>query len=348
MKNIDCHDEMLSYHRERVNLSNGDQKEMHDRRDSGRTRLATGLTEDGHPLPKIIASQGSYAMKTMVQDAKSEYDIDDGVYFPKSDLVDAQGAELTPKAARQRVRNALKHDDRLKHDAEVKNNCVRQIYPQGYHIDVPVYRIINSEDGDKYELASADSWVESDARAVTKWFADAVKAELKRGEIDSSQLRKITKLTKKMARSRDDWKEKTTSGICLSKLVVDQFVNCLNRDDVALRKTWNAINSALDKSLQIIHPVLEGKYLAEDGDSKVKFFHKRLKEQLTELETLDQDGCTKKKALDTWDKVFNTSYFSNQYDEKDDEYQQSLQSQSPFVVTNGDAAKRDDKGKPFG
>ena len=29
-----------------------------------------------------------------------------------------------------------------KHDAEVHKNCVRQAYPEGYHIDIPVYRIV--------------------------------------------------------------------------------------------------------------------------------------------------------------------------------------------------------------
>lgn len=341
---------MLSYHRERVNLSNADQQEMHDRRNSGRTRLETGLKDDGHPLPEFMASQGSYAMKTMVQDSKSEYDIDDGVYFLKSDLVDSKEAELSPKAARQRVCDALNKDKRLKHDAEVKNNCVRQVYPQGYHIDVPVYRIINSDEGDKYELSSQDSWVESDARAVTKWFRGAVDVELKRGEVDSSQLRKITKLTKKMARSRDAWKDQTTSGICISRLVVDHFVDCPGRDDSSLRKTWKAIDSALTNSLRISHPVLDGKNLAEEGDSNVKFFHERLKEQLSELEVLDRDECTKKKALAAWDKVFATTHFSDQYDESNEESQSTQSSipRSPFVVTNGEAAKRDDKGKPFG
>jgi len=351
VKNIDCHNEMLSYHRERVNLSNEDQKEMHQRRENGRTRLRNGLEENGHPLPKEIASQGSYAMKTMIQDSKSEYDIDDGVYFAKADLVDGQGNELNPMAARQRVCDALKYDERLKHPAEVKQNCVRQIYPQGYHIDIPVYRIVSpskdSATGDKYELASGDTWAESDARAVTKWFRDAVNSELKRGEVDSSQLRRVTKLTKKFARSREEWKAKTTSGICISKLVVNHFVSRAGRDDSSLRDTWKAIDAALGRTLQVAHPVLAGQNLADANDPEVRFFHERLKEQLVELEELDKDSCTKKQALETWDKVFSTTYFLDQYDERDDE-NRSSKDNNPFVKTTGDAARRNDNGRAFG
>ena len=64
-------------------------------------------------------------MRTMVQDADNDYDIDDGAYFKKDNLKDANGNQLTPYAARLRVCNALKQDDRLKHDAEIHKNCVR-------------------------------------------------------------------------------------------------------------------------------------------------------------------------------------------------------------------------------
>ena len=95
---------------------------MRNRRDSGRTRLKNGLAKAGHPLPKEFSSQGSYAMRTMVQDDACDYDIDDGVYFDKEDLKDAHGNYLGAREARTRVRNALK-DDRLAYDAVVKTNC---------------------------------------------------------------------------------------------------------------------------------------------------------------------------------------------------------------------------------
>lgn len=327
MTSIDCNKEMKGYHADEVNLSNEDQTEMRGRRDNGQTRLKNGLTKAGHPLPKEFSSQGSYAMRTMVQDDACDYDIDDGVYFDKEDLKDANGDYLSARNARTRVRNALK-DDRLAYDAVVKTNCVRQEYPDGYHIDIPVYRTIRSKDiwGNEvveYELASGDDWVKSDARKVTRWYNDAVGSELKAGQSDTSQLRRITKLTKKMARSRAAWKKKTASGICISKLVVDHFVARPGRDDDALRDTWKAIKAQLDFSQRISHPVYADKNLAEEGSEDVIFFRGCLSDALETLKILDEYDCTRKKASDAWDKAFNTDYFSVQV-AKDDAASKSL------------------------
>lgn len=316
MSVIDCNKKMKSYHADEVTLSREDQKEMRGRRDNGRTRLRNGLTKASRPQPTEFSSQGSYAMRTMAQDDASDYDIDDGVYFDKDDLKDDKGNHLGPYDARKRVQSALK-DVRLAFDAVVKTNCVRQKYPEGYHIDIPVYRKVRSKDfyGTEvieYQLASGDSWVKSDARKVTRWFTDAVGSELTEGEADSSQLRRVTKLSKKMARSRPAWKAKTTSGICISKLIVDHFVSRPGRDDDALRDTWKAINPKLALSLRIAHPVYSDKELAAAGDEGVAFFRDCLSDTLKTLEVLDEYGCTKKKACNAWDSVFNTDYFSKQ------------------------------------
>jgi len=316
MSTIDCNKEMKGYHTDEVTLSNDDQKEMRDRRDNGRTRLRNGLTKAGKTLPKEFSSQGSYAMRTMVQDDDSDYDIDDGVYFEKDDLKDANGNHLDARGARQRVRDALK-DERLAYDAIVKTNCVRQKYPEGYHIDIPVYRIVRSKDASgnevvEYELASGDNWVKSDARKVTRWYNDAVGTELKAGDADTSQLRRVTKLTKKMARSRSTWKSKTTSGICITKLIVDHFVSALEQDDDALRETWKAIQTKLALSLRIVHPVYTNTNLAEAGDESVAFFRDCLNDAIETLKVLDEHDCTRKKVCKAWDTVFNTDYFSNQ------------------------------------
>jgi len=313
---IDCNKEMKGYHSEKVTLSNTDQSEMRDRRDNGRKRLENGLTRLSHPLPKDFSSQGSYAMRTMVQDDLCDYDIDDGIYFNKEDLKDGDGNYLGAQDARKRVRKALK-DDRLAYDAVVMTNCVRQLYPDGYHIDIPVYRSFITKDfwgneTTEYELASGDEWTKSDARKVTRWYNNAVASELKTGQADTSQLRRVTKLTKKMARSRTSWKKKTTSGICISKLVVDHFVCQADRDDDALRETWKVIKSQLTYSQRIGHPVFADKNLAEENDEAVIFFQECLTEALNALEVLEEYNCTREKAALAWDKVFNTDYFSTE------------------------------------
>lgn len=346
MTSIDCHKEMSGYHADEVTLGTADQADMRSRRDAGRTRLKSGLTKAGHPLPKETHSQGSYSMRTMVQDDQCDYDIDDGVYFEKDDLKDGDDNPLGAYTARDRVKKALK-DERLNFDAVIKNNCVRQRYPSGYHIDIPVYRILRSksflgEDVIEYELASGDDWVKSDARAVTRWYNGVIGQELKSGDSDRSQTRRITKLTKKMARSRLKWKAKTTSGICITRLVVDEMKLVADRDDVALRGTWMAIKDRLDRSLQISHPVLVGKNLAEWDDEGVNFFRSCLESALNTLQVLDDTNCTRKQAREAWDEVFNTNYFTDQPSEDGEK------AKAPFVVTSGNATQRNDGGRRFG
>lgn len=347
MTDINCHSEMTGFHRDNVTLSNKQQGEMRTRRDAGRTRLENGLNEARKPQPKEVQSQGSYQMRTMVQDDDNDYDIDDGVYFASDDLRDDAGVALMPLAARQRVCDALVWDGRLKHEATVKCNCVRQAYAAGYHIDIPVYRIVTSKDEhnepvEYYELASDDEWVRSDARAVTRWFNGLV-GELNAGESDGSQMRRITKLTKKFAR-RAGWKSKTTSGICITKLVVDHFQFSADRDDKALRETWKAIDKKLQKSTEIDHPVLDTK-LAPDGDEEVTFLRDCLSSALKTLEVLDKSDCTRVEARELWDDVFDTDFFTKQPNNNGDD---SSGKGSAIKVTSIETARRNDGGGRFG
>lgn len=355
MAEIDCNSEMTNFHRDNVTLSKNQQDEMRTRRNAGRTRLENGLVEAKKPQPKEVESQGSYMMRTMVQDDANDYDIDDGAYFATDDLKDDADAALTPKAARQRVCDALSWDGRLKHEAIVKPNCVRQDYAAGYHIDMPVYRIVKNKDAngnsvEHYELASGDQWTRSDARAVTRWFNGLV-GELNAGESDGSQMRRVTKLTKKFAR-RAGWKDKTTSGICITKLVVDHFQYSADRDDKALRETWKAIDKKLRKSTEIDHPVLANK-LALAGDTAVNFFRTCLSGALKTLEVLDTSDCTRKKAREAWDEVFDTDIFSKQPDNKDDDGGGGGDNGgggkgSAMTVTSIETARRNDGGGRFG
>src|SRR5258707_12020903 len=130
----DCADDVLAHHDEEVTLPGAQRDEMRKRRNSNRDRLKKGLAKAGKPAPLQFKSQGSYAMKTMVQHPELDYDIDDGVYFAKEDLVGSRGAEMSALDARTMVRDAI--DDGSFADApEVRTNCVRVYYQAGYHVD---------------------------------------------------------------------------------------------------------------------------------------------------------------------------------------------------------------------
>jgi len=343
---FDCSMEMASFHNEKVRLKKPEQDAMRSRRNAGRTRLRSGLEKAGFAIPDFF-SQGSYAMHTMVQDDECDYDIDDGAYFPENGLQDENGTPLDAKASRERICRALQQDERLKEPAEVHTNCVRQKYPEGYHIDVPVYRVKSSErpDGsgeESIELASNGEWVVSDARGVTGWFNDAVQRENEKYS-DDGQLRRIVCLTKAFARSRKEWKKETCSGIIITRLVVDEFVGVEGRDDQALIDIWKRVRSRLQLSTHVAHPVNDGD-LASDGDPSVVVFRDKLGYALDVAKKLSQD-CTRGEARKAWDEIFNTQHFGNQPDRGNGDNSGGTRA---FVGTGEMADRRDDAGGRFG
>ena len=191
-------------------------------------------------------------MKTMLQDENNDYDIDDGAYFQKGVLVGDRGAEMSSLDARKMVRNAM-DDGSFKTPPEVKGNCVRVHYSEGYHVDIPVYRRIVDEEADEtyYELASSSGWKRSDARDVTKWYE-----ETRKGTSDARQFRRLNRYLKKHAKSRESWKSRDLSGFAITVLLAETYVLSPDRDDIALYLTMEAMKSRLDGNTVIDHPVI--------------------------------------------------------------------------------------------
>src|ERR1700730_8685851 len=156
----DCADDVLAHHDKKVTLPTPQQTKMRERRNANRDRVKDGLKERKKPAARQFKSQGSYAMKTMVQHPANDYDIDDGVYFDKEVLVGDRGGEMSALQARQMVRDAV-DDGSFKKNPEARKNCVRVSYAEGYHVDLPVYRRVTTKDvfgneSHHYELASSE------------------------------------------------------------------------------------------------------------------------------------------------------------------------------------------------
>jgi hypothetical protein len=305
---FDCSKDVRAYHDQDVTLPKSEQDAMRDRRDSNRTRLRKGLEKAGKPQPIEFVKQGSYAMKTMCRDPDNDYDIDDGVYFDKDDLVGARGAEMTSLQARWMVRDAV-DDGKFKRAPEVRPNCVRVFYEKGYHVDLPVYRRVVTETvvGEEvhFELAASSGWKRSDARDVSDWYEDQRAASA-----DGIQLRRINRDLKKHARSRYSWRGSILSGFGITVLATEKF--CANdREDRALYDTMVAIRDRLNWDLIIAHPVTPGDTITSGYDNaKARCLREKLTEAINTLAPLFEADCTREKALKCWDKVFATTFFS--------------------------------------
>ena len=318
MKNCDA--QFLKYQRDMVKLSDEERMDIKDKADINRERLKGGLAADNKPAPIGMHTQGSYSMKTMIQEEDGDYDIDDGVYFRKEDLVGQNGGEMSALAVRTMVCEAL-HDKRFSTAPEVRKNCVRVYYNEGFHVDVPCYRKIEIKDpisGElkpAWELAGPD-WKRSDARAVTKWFKTANSTRCSDASADGNrgQFVRMTRLMKKIAKSSPSWKSRTASGFAISRLVEECYLEIKGRNDQAFRRLMQQIRARLDYNDEIKHPTLADENIVNSGSPKVAFFKDCLEENLAHLDVLDDPKCTHEQAMKAWDKVFNSDWFRNQPD----------------------------------
>ena len=304
---FDCSKDIRAYHIQDVTLPEAERTRMRDRRNANRDRLRRGLKKAGKPAPIELVSQGSYAMKTMIRDPDNDYDIDDGVYFRKEDLVGLRGAEMTSLQARQMVRDAV-DDGRFKQAPEVRANCVRVQYEAGYHVDLPVYRrvVTSTVLGEEihYELAASSGWKRSDARDVTAWYEDE-----RAKSTDSRQLRRINRDLKKFARSRLSWRAGILSGFGISVLTIERFRQH-SREDRTLYDTMVAMRDRLNWDLEVAHPVTPGEYITSGSDdARARSFRSKLTDAIDALQPLFKANCTREEALKCWDQVFATTFF---------------------------------------
>lgn len=332
----DCSSDIEAYHNDEVTLPKTERDEMRKRRDTNRDRLREGLKKKEKPAPKEFATQGSYAMKTMVQHSKKKYDIDDGVYFDKDALKGPNGGEMTAIDARKMVRDAV-DDGSFKTPPEVRTKCVRVYYDAGYRVDIPVYRRVVSKDGlgnenEHYELAGPE-WQRSDARDVTKWFEDE-NTKQSPDEDNGRQLRRITRLIKKFAKSRPSWEDQILSGFGITKLVTERYLRNVQREDRALYDTMKAIRDRLNLDLVIKHPVTPNEYITKGSDDpKARFLRDRLSDAIGWLEVLFDSECTDDQAAAAWDKVFATEYFTERIKRR--KSNEGSSSGGPAILTSG-------------
>jgi hypothetical protein len=274
-------------------------------------------------------------MKTMTQHPDNDYDIDDGVYFAKEDLVGPRGGEMSALEARQMVRDAL-DDGSFNTPPKLHTNCVRVQYEAGYQVDVPVYRRVTTkdifgQDITHYELAGSD-WKRSDARDVTDWF-DGENMRQSPDESNGRQLRRITREIKKYAKSRDSWASQILGGFGITKLVTECYVKDADREDQSLYYTMKAIRDRLALSLTINHPVTPNETITNGDDAKARFLKEKLSDAIEWLKPLFEVDCTRKTALKCWDKVYDTTYFSGRGDKE--EKSTASNSAVPAFLTSG-------------
>lgn len=305
----DCSNDVLNYHDKRVTLPKPVQDSLRANRNANRDRLKRGLEKNDHPKPSKFIIQGSYGMKTMKQHPKKDYDIDDGAAFETVNLVNTMGNPLTPRQAKERVRDALIAGGGLSTAPVIKRNCVRVDYADGHHVDIPVFRLSTSIWGvEKREFASGDEWKDSDPTGITDWFKTTEKNTHKDGESEP-QLRRLVRLLKMYACNNLD--KEALSGLLLTVLAAEMHRSYNFREDDAFRSLLRNVRSRLRYDRKVYNPADSSEELTRDSDSgKIDKLIQQIDSSLKTLEILDDPDCTQIEARKAWDRVFKSDFFS--------------------------------------
>jgi hypothetical protein len=306
---------------------------LRDQREANRTRLKRNLPDgirlnDDHFIP-----QGSMAIGTTVQEENNAYDIDDGAWFHKDDLKKKDDTAYTARETQEMVRDAVK-DPNFTKQPEIHNNCVRVFYAEGHHVDIPCYRKLDADtDKKRQELAGPSGFTASDPTEINRWFIGRVEALNNQRDTAGSQLRVMTRLMKRFARSRgEDWD--MPNGLKLTMLVEECAPSYYDRDDEAFYwllsklKTRLATNLDVENRAQTKTP--RDKLTKSASEANMVELRTRVGEALDKLLVLHHSDCTKKQAREAWGWVFQSDGFFEAYD-KDSAKAHALFSKAALV-----------------
>ena len=311
----------------RVRLPTLFKDKLLERRGANRNRLISrlsGFISRANIGESNFKPQGSVAMGTVIQTkfVDEEYDIDDGLVIPRSQLKNSDGNEMAAVEVREAVRHALK-DKRFNRQPKLFTNCVRVFYAdtdaEKHHVDFPVYRRwTNDENEVIQELASESGWGRSNPTQVNDWFNTIVVDRNKATDGWGTQFRNLTQLLKRFCRSRKDWLDLLPNGMKLSMLVDECQPPYDARIDVAFRDLLESIDQRLESNKAIHnrahhdHPMITRTIC----DDNVVALQEKIQEALVQIATLDESSKQNEKdARGVWDWVFMSDGFFAEYDE---------------------------------
>ena len=241
--------------------------------------------------PKF-SGQGSFEMNTTINpiveyDADGsilrKYDLDDGVYFIRLKDEDIKRSINT---WHDWVFTAT--ENHTGKDSIRKTTCVRVVFADGHHIDLPIY----FKEEDKIELAhKAKYWLESDPKEFYEWFNEEKKGK--------PRLEAVVRCLKawKNFRENKNTNLKLPSGFELTILATNNYHDADNLDE-AFRETVRNINSELNsffgfKCLRPTTPKDEDVF-SEYSDTRKNNFLSTLKSLLEDCDKAKEENNFKK------------------------------------------------------
>lgn len=270
------HEQFIKFN-DSIRLDESKQKELRQNRDKLR-EIITKYFEDNlsDKTKPEYREQGSYKMYTIVNPIHKEevddngkikklypYDLDDGVVF-----VDKEENREKISTYHNWIYKAVKNHTTK--GAERKNTCIRVLYADGHHIDLPIYFEVKDDDSNPELAHKSEGWVESNPKEFYNWFNDKAQKNY--------QLRRIVRYLKAWRdKQNNSYSTKMPSGLALTILATNHF-SPEERDDIAFRDTLKAIKNELDSKYKCERPTTK-----KGEDILQKYSETHFKDRLNKL-----------------------------------------------------------------
>lgn len=266
-------------------------------RNALRNKIGSKFEENDREKPKYYM-QGSYAMYTAINpEEDEEFDLDDGIYL-QGYSVDKDTWPATT-TVHDWVKKAV--DKHTSNNPIDKNTCVRVVYAEKYHIDLPIY--IMGQDGAENECAylahKSKGWIESDPKAFKEWFQKCVNE-------NGQTIRHMVKFLKAWKLK----KEIDISGMAITILVCNNYLVTADREDISLLDTVTNILDSLDAKFECYKPVTP-----KDEDLFAGYSERKKENVINSLKTLKSrlnkviyEEKNEKKATDLLQKEFGDKF----------------------------------------
>ena len=315
---IDCHKEFQDY-LEKIKITETRKNNLKNSKNAIRNKIKDWFknkqqeNESNNWRKPLFRTQGSFSMKTLINQEKGDYDIDDGIYLENLDS-DKDNWPQT-ETVHNWIKNAV--DGHTNTPIQDKKNCIRVIYERqneedSYHVDLPIY---SQDKNKKYYLArkGEEQWIESNSKDFDDWFKDKVK-------LHGEQFRKIIIYLKGWR----DFKDYDVPGVVFTVLAECNFVSQeqKQRNDSSFFKTIKNICQYLENCQTLNRPVKPYEDIfdgwSNNKKEKLKEWFNSLKNNLENI-----NDCTNKKVAC---EKYRNNIFGDRFPECD-EYDDSEQNQ---------------------
>ena len=282
---------------ERISLSSNKIKKLKKSRNAVRDKIKNGFKNKLEKKIPLFYQQGSWALRTILNQISGENDLDDGVYLDYNEITNENEILLKTETIHEWIKEAAKD-----HTFKIidKKNCVRVVYSGGdYHIDLPIY---SKFPNGKYYLArkGQEQWIYSDPKQFKDWF---YKMLSNKGE----QSRTIIKYLKAWI----DYNDYSIPGIIITVLGLIYYIMDEDSDGNSLLQTVSQIiNELIICNGIILNPVDFNENFLERFSNKEEYLQNMI-DAFKALKSKCEEALYAKDttaACNTWREIFGERF----------------------------------------